>query len=57
MCLLKQEIQRTWTKKNIGIILIVSFAYGIWFNYVDSVVYCHDSLINIIKMHECWKII
>ena len=46
---MKQEIQRTWTKKNLGIIIIVSFAYGIWFNYLDSAVYCNDLLINIIE--------
>jgi len=45
---MKQQIQKTWTKKNIGIIIIVSFAYGIWFNFVDSAAYCNDLLLNII---------
>jgi len=44
---MKKE-RRTWTKKNISIILIVGFAYGIWFNFIDSAAYCNNLLIDLI---------
>jgi hypothetical protein len=34
--------RKTWTKKNIGIIIIVAVGYGIWFNYLDAAVYCPE---------------
>jgi hypothetical protein len=34
--------RKTWTKKNIGIILVVAVGYGIWFNYLDAAVYCTE---------------
>jgi hypothetical protein len=30
----------TWTKKRIGIIIAIAVGYGIWFNYLDTAVYC-----------------
>jgi hypothetical protein len=33
---------KTWTKKRVVVIVVVAFAYGIWFNILDSAAYCED---------------
>ena len=41
-----------WNRKKIFVVVIlISFAYGIWFNYLDSAKYCLDSE-DILKIKE-----
>jgi hypothetical protein len=42
---LQVDIQRSrWSKKKIFVVVIlISFGYGIWFNYLDSAKYCSDN--------------
>jgi hypothetical protein len=53
---------RTWTIGNISIIIIIAIGYGIWFNVLDSAIYCvppnkpvppeiRERLVNIDKQH------
>jgi hypothetical protein len=41
---LQIDIHRShWSKKKIFVVVIlISFGYGIWFNYLDSAKYCSD---------------
>ncbi|HET7284518.1 MAG TPA: hypothetical protein VFI70_07515, partial [Nitrososphaeraceae archaeon] len=40
---IKKDRPKTWTKKRISIIIIVSITYGIWFNFLDSAAFCNPS--------------
>jgi hypothetical protein len=42
---LQVDIQRSrWSKKKIFVVVIlISFGYGVWFNYLDSAKYCSDN--------------
>ncbi|MCS4538955.1 MAG: hypothetical protein HYY67_08880 [Thaumarchaeota archaeon] len=36
----QQRVRGTWTRSRLGVILLVAFVYGTWFNLLDSVIYC-----------------
>lgn len=41
---------KTWTKRRLGIIIIISITYGIWFNLLDTLVYCQNSGVSCISI-------
>jgi hypothetical protein len=37
------ENDKTWTKKRLAVIIAIAIVYGLWFNLMDSVVFCRFS--------------
>jgi hypothetical protein len=37
-----QNRRKTWTSRRIAVIVVVAVIYGIWFNFIDSLIYCNN---------------
>ena len=34
---------RTWTTRRITVIISIAIIYGIWFNFIDTIIYCYNN--------------
>ncbi|MGC2571706.1 MAG: hypothetical protein WA364_09365 [Candidatus Nitrosopolaris sp.] len=34
--------RRTWTRRRIAVIISIAIIYGVWFNFIDTVIYCYN---------------
>lgn len=35
--------RRTWTTRRITVIISIAIIYGIWFNFIDTIIYCYNN--------------
>lgn len=57
---------KTWTSNRISLIIAIAFSYDIWFNFLDTTVYCLDktekSCLTIVEIfgddnaYQAWNI-
>src|SRR5437879_9845246 len=34
---------RTWTTHRITVIISIAIIYGVWFNFIDTIIYCYNN--------------
>ena len=42
-----RQIEKTWTKEKVSVIIGIAILYSIWFDLLDSLVYCQRPLLSI----------